>query len=131
MFEDNKQVVANFINGQNGTLETRNPFPYVADDYVYSVKGTTGISGVHTGLDYLDRNIWAPVYGLFKEMNMIIEESVALEDGRILIRQRSVMEKLDGTPYNQASWYVYTVRDDKVVRAEKAYVDTKTVMQQY
>jgi|GEM_PF-3085960 len=121
------ETVEGYVGGLNGTVETYNPWPYVADEFVYDVRGTNPLTGIHVGLEKIDRELWRGVFEKFAEVRMVVDDAQELEDGRVIATLHSRNLNHDGSIYEAISWYEFTIAEGKVVRAVKCYIDTDAV----
>jgi ketosteroid isomerase-like protein len=57
MMESPEQIVHSYFDGVNGFRDGRNPFSRFAPDFMYTIVGTTPVSGTYRGADELLRGV--------------------------------------------------------------------------
>lgn len=129
MHEENKAVVQRWLDAVGGNDEqVAANYNTMAPDMIWTLMGTTPISGTHRGLADIKTNFldlcWNgdgregsapqgldPEYGI-KPLN--VREVVALEDGRVMVHCFADGKGKNGVPYpNEYCWLV-TVRDGQI-----------------
>jgi len=130
MFDTEKAVVEQYYAELNGPTEGIDPMPLFAPSLRHEVKGSTPISGVRHYDDMV--KYWASLRENYAVMETTAHELLALEDGRIFARSRSICQPRGaGKVYDQSSVYVFTVTDGKISDIVKTYEDTASMIDQW
>ena len=134
MHETEKAVVRRWLDLLTGDVEdVWGGFEAVmAPDVVWTVPGNTPVSGVHRGLEAIQRDFFGRcwetgdgrgggVQGLDSEygLKLTIDQVVALEDGRILVTCSSDARGKNGLPYNNGYCWIITVEDDRITALDE------------
>jgi len=138
MYEEEKAVVQRWLRMLQGDVDdVWGGFEAVmAPDIVWTVPGTSPVSGVHRGLEAVNRDFfdkcWGAgdgrgggVQGLDSDygLKLEVEQVVALEDGRVLVTCSSDARGKNGLPYNNGYCWIIRVRDGKIAELLE-YCDT-------
>jgi ketosteroid isomerase-like protein len=138
VFDDNKEVVRRWVSMLQGdSSEVWGGFDQVmSPDIIWTVPGTSCISGEHRGLDAVNNDFFARcwttgdgrgtgVQGLDEEygLKLTLEELIALEDGRVLVTCTSDARGKNGVPYRNGYCWIITVRDGRIAELLE-YCDT-------
>lgn len=130
MYDEEKAVVNRWLSMLQGDVDdVWGGFEQVmSNDIVWTVPGNTPVSGVHRGIEAVNRDFFdrcwetgdgrgGGVQGLDSEygLKLTVEQVVALEDGRILVTCASDARGKNGLPYNNGYCWIITVRDGKIV----------------
>lgn len=129
MFESEKATIREYLtlfNGDENDFHRKAPYSMWSDDIVYEIIGTTPVSGVMRGLEEIKAKLFDPFWERLAEIELVADELVALEDGRILMVGHTVGRAKNGRPYNQQYLYVYTVEDGKITHILK-HCDTALI----
>jgi ketosteroid isomerase-like protein len=151
MHEEEKAVVKRWLDYIRGDPdEARSGIDaLMAPDVEWVVPGRSAMSGTYKGREAIYEDLstmmWdtgdgrgGGVQGLNREVgfDLMVDEVVALEDGRILVRAHGKGVGNNGVPYDQEYCWIITVRDGKIahlrdycdtVMVEKAMFDKKLV----
>jgi len=123
---ENKRIVQEFWDAfASGNSEKA--FSLMADDFVWSVIGTTPLSGTYRGKQQVQEKFLAKVFEVVDAeagVGLEIEELIA-EGEKVVMRAKGSMKGRYG-PYNNSYCHVMTVRDN-LLRATVEYVDTALV----
>jgi ketosteroid isomerase-like protein len=129
MHETEKAVVRRWLDLLTGDVDdVWGGFEAVmAPDVVWTVPGNTPVSGVHRGLEAIQRDFFgrcwetgdgrgAGVQGLDSDygLKLTIDQVVALEDGRILVTCTSDARGKNGLPYNNGYCWIITVEKERI-----------------
>ena len=141
MHEHERAVVERWLAENQGDLdEAQSGFEaLMAPDVEWVVPGRSVMSGTYKGRDAmqeaLSEMMWdtgdgrgGGVQGLNRAVGFefTVDEVVALEDGRILVRSRGKGVGNNGVPYDQEYCWIVTVRDGKIAHL-RDYCDTVMV----
>jgi uncharacterized protein len=130
MYDEQKAVVNRWLSMLQGDVDdVWGGFEQVmSNDIVWTVPGNTPVSGVHRGIEAVNRDFFdrcwetgdgrgGGIQGLDSDygLKLTVEQVVGLEDGRILVTCTSDARGKNGLPYNNGYCWIITVRDGKIV----------------
>jgi hypothetical protein len=96
-----------------------------APDMVYTVTGTTPLSGRYVGLDEIREKLFVPVFSRVRNLALTPEELIA-EGERVVALVRGKGTGPGGAPYENRYAFVFRVRDGKI-REMTEFLDTALV----
>jgi len=141
MHEEERAVVEQYLDYIQGDLdEAQSGFEaLMAPDVEWVVTGRSVMSGTYKGLETIQKDLSARMWetgdgrgggvqGLNREVGfqLTVDEVVALEDGRILVRAHGKGVGNNEVPHDQEYWWIITVRDGKIAHL-RDYCDTVQV----
>lgn len=128
--EEKKQVVADWVAQlAGGSDDVWSAFErYCAPDMVWTVIGTSPVSGRHEGLEAISRDFFekcwnggdgrgSGVQGLDSEvgLEMHVDNLLATEDGRVFVSLKADAVGNNKVPYKQEYCWLITVENGKLV----------------
>jgi uncharacterized protein len=124
---DNRDLIRHIYEeisrGNGGPL-----LEHIDDDIVWTIIGTTGLSGVYRGRQEVLDDLMAPLRGhLATPVNFTIRRVLADGDWTVLIADGEATT-IAGRPYNNTYCIVTRIVDGRIVEATD-YVDTELITQ--
>jgi hypothetical protein len=96
-----------------------------APDVVYTMTGTTPVSGTYRGLDEIREKLLVPIFSRLRDLVLTPDEIIA--DGeRVVALARGKAKTADGAPYENRYAFVFRVHDGAIAEVTE-FLDTALV----
>jgi hypothetical protein len=119
--EKNKRLVRQFWEAFS-LADTEETFPYLSDDIVLTVSGSTELSGTFRGKDEIRTKVVNPERQVMAELKIVPKELIAEGDTVICLADGRGQAK-SGQPYNNHYAFLFRIREGKI-REIIEYLDT-------
>jgi len=96
-----------------------------APDLVYTVTGTTPLSGTFRGLDEIREKLFVPVFSKVKDL-VLTPEQLVVEGDTVVALVRGQAKTAEGDPYCNRYAFVFRVREGRIVEVTE-FLDTALV----
>lgn len=100
----------------------------LADDFCWTLTGTTAWSGVYRGKQAVMRDLMRPLFAQFADQYTNTAHSFIAEGGRVVVECRGKVTTKSGKPYNNQYCWVCRVEGGKLKEVVE-YMDTQLVAQ--
>ncbi len=122
---ENKQLVRGFF-ADIGKGDIESALARLADDFRFTLIGTTKLSGVcNSKKEFVDR-IMAPLGAELEGPLVITPDNFVAEDEFVVVQSRGRSTTRKGVPYNNSYCQVFRISDNKI-REMTEYLDTELV----
>jgi ketosteroid isomerase-like protein len=122
---ENKQILRRIFD----ELAAGNGLPFrdaMADDFSWTITGTTSWSGTYRGKQRVLSELMAPLFAQFAGRYTNTAERILADGDYVVVECRGRVETKSGKPYNNAYCYVCRLEDGKL-RELTEYLDTELV----
>jgi ketosteroid isomerase-like protein len=125
MATQNKKIMEEIFD----ELSKGNSKPFadaMADDFCWTIIGTTKWSGIYRGKDSVLRELMAPLFAQFADQYKNTADRFVADGDYVVIECRGRVTTKAGTPYNNTYCYVCRLAGGKL-RELTEYLDTELV----
>lgn len=122
---ENKQIMQDIF----AELAKGNGRPFVdamADDFCWTITGTTAWSGTYRGKQAVQAELLAPLFAQFADKYANAAQRIIAEDDHVVVECRGRVMTRKGVPYNNTYCYVCRLADGKL-KTLTEYFDTELV----
>ena len=126
---DNKRMLQQIFD----ELAKGNSKPFVeswADDFCWTVTGTTKWSGTYRGKQAVLKDLMSPLFSTFADQYRNTAQRFIAEDDYVVVECRGQVTTKSGKPYNNTYCYVCRLQDGKL-RELTEYFDTLLVVETF
>ena len=124
MTETPERIVQSYFEGVNGFREGRDPFSRFAPDFLYTIIGTTPVSGTYRGAEELLLGV-GPFLDRLTSLRIEPRETFVAGD-HVFVLAKGEGESQSGQPYHNQYCYVFRLRNGSIVEVQE-FLDTALV----